>query len=65
MTLAESDSLAYAYLQEYVYERFDLNPPTAGIWTPMDFHTVPEQNSGILCLLGGAALALRRKKGIV
>ncbi len=65
VTLAESDSLAYAYLEEYIHERFDLNPPTTGIWTPMDFHTVPEPNSGVMFLFGAAALVLRRKNGIV
>ena len=62
VTLAESDSLAYAALQEYVYQRFDLNPPTAGIWTPTEFHAVPEPTVAMLYLLGGAFLVLRRKR---
>ena len=65
VTLAESDSVAYSYLQDYIHKKFDLNPPSTAVWTPMDFHTVPEPNSGVMFLFGAAALALRRKNGIV
>ena len=39
------------------------NPkPTYATWSPNDFAAVPEPTSGLLLLIGGALLALRRKQ---
>ena len=46
----------------YIHESFDLNPPSGQIWTPVQFNEVPEPTSGLLLVVGGALLALRRKR---
>lgn len=62
-TLAETDDFYLSTLHEYLYTRFDLWPPTTGIWTPDMFHSpVPEPKSGLLIAIGISFLALRRKK---
>ncbi len=38
-----------------------INPSYARPWTPTDFFVVPEPSGGLLILLGGALLALRRR----
>ena len=60
--LAESDPYSYQQLLEhYIYEQGTLSPPTEGQWTPMNYHSVPEPSTSILCLLGVSLLMLRRK----
>ena len=46
----------------YVAENFDVNPPAGQIWTPTAFTAAPEPSSGLLALIGGALLALRRRR---
>ena len=47
---------------KYVAENFDVNPPAGQIWTPTAFTAAPEPSSGLLALIGGALLALRRRR---
>ena len=61
-TIASSASMSYNSLKDYTYYTFDINPPTSGIWNPKDFYApIPEPNTGMLILIGLAALSLRRK----
>ena len=63
-TLAESDAFARSALENYIYEQFDLNPPSNGIWSPMEFHTVPEPDAWILAMVGMAFLMMLRRRGV-
>ena len=62
-TIAKSDSVSYTWLYEanHIAATFDLNPPPGMVWTPTTFTEVPEPSSGLLLLIGGALLALRRR----
>lgn len=62
-TVAESASATYTSLYEsqYIAKNFDINPPANQIWTQTSFTAVPEPSSGLLLLVGGALLALRRR----
>lgn len=63
-TLAQSDEFTREVLSNYFYERFDLNPPSNKVWSPLEFHTmsVPEPDAGTCLLLGTAMLLLLRPK---
>ena len=63
-TIAESGALGYPdlYQSGFIHPTFDLNPPAGGIWTAMQFNEVPEPSGGLLFIVGGALLALRRRK---
>jgi len=62
-TVAYGEPASYTSLGAYIHETFDLNPGQFAVWTPTTFGTdVPEPSSGLLLLIGGALLALRRKK---
>ncbi len=62
-TIAKSDPVSYTWLYEanHIAATFDLNPPPGMAWTPTAFTEVPEPSSGLLLLIGGALLALRRR----
>ena len=62
-TIAKSDPVSYTWLYEanHIASTFDLNPPQGMAWTPTSFTEVPEPSSGLLLLIGGALLALRRR----
>ena len=51
----------YSAVSSYIYSG-GMTPPPAGLWAVTDFTPVPEPTSGMLLVLGGALLALRRRK---
>lgn len=56
---ASYESLA---LGKHITKWEDLTPSYAKPWTPTQFQVVPEPNSGLMLLVGGALLALRRRR---
>lgn len=62
--IAESATASYDYLvaQNHIYSYDDFNPGIVSPWVA-DSYGVPEPSSGILLLIGGALLALRRRSG--
>ncbi len=60
-TIAVSQAASYSDISRYVHPSFDLNPSTGEAWAPTAY-TVPEPSSGLLVLIGGALLALRRRR---
>ena len=60
-TVATSAAATYSSLSDYIHETFDLNPGQLAVWTPTQF-TIPEPTSVLLMVIGGALLALRRKR---
>ena len=65
-TVASSRAYTHSELltSQYIYESFDISPPTTKIWNPHDYYAVPEPSAGILFLIGGTLLMLRRKDGL-
>ena len=63
-TLASSEPVSYNYLatHEHVGSWSDIASDLTGVWKPSGY-SVPEPSSGLLMLIGGALLALRRRKG--
>lgn len=64
-TVAHSQAYTHSELltSSYIYESFDINPPTTKIWNPHDYYaSVPEPNGSLLVLVGAAMLLLKRKK---
>ena len=59
----ESVAVGYDYLKANLHiANWDgIDPSYARPWTPTDFIVVPEPSGGLLILLGGALLALRRR----
>ena len=60
-TVAWSAAATYSSLGSYIHETFDLNPSSLEVWQTQ-FNTVPEPSGGLLFIVGGALLALRRKR---
>lgn len=58
-TLASSDPLPYASIREHIGVWNGIQPELASTWIPSSY-SVPEPSSGLLMLIGGALLALRR-----
>ena len=60
VTVATSEVATYSDLSRYIHTSFDPNPTSGVVWAPKAY-TVPEPSSGLLLLIGGALLALRRR----
>lgn len=61
-TVATSAAVAYSSLGGHIGGRSELAPISATPWVVAEFHEVPEPSGGLLMLVGGALLALRRSK---
>ena len=66
-TSMESRPAEYAALvqNQHITQWHGLTPSYAKPWTPTQFQVVPEPNSGILLLVGGAFLMLRRRRNVI
>ena len=61
-TVAWSAAVTYSGLGGYIHQTFDINPSPLYVWTPNVFYAAPEPAGGLLFIVGGALLALRRRK---
>ncbi len=61
-TVASSTAVAYSSLGGHIGERSELGPISATPWVVTEFREVPEPSGGLLMLVGGALLALRRRR---
>lgn len=62
VTVAVSEATKYSDLKsQYIHPSFDMNPTVGGAWSPTSYN-VPEPSSGLMLLVGGALLALRRRR---
>ena len=61
--MMESESVSYRDLvaDNHITNWDNLAPVDSTYWAPSSYHVVPEPNSSILVLLGGALFALRRR----
>ena len=60
-TVAVSQSATYSDISRFIHPSFDMNPTTGGAWAPTSYN-VPEPSGGLLMLVGGALLALKRRR---
>jgi len=62
--LAYSEGLSYASASSYLSSLTQFDPGASSLWTASTFTTapIPEPTSGMMLLLGVAALALRRRR---
>lgn len=65
--IMESQSTSYRQLvtDKHITNWDNIAPVDSTYWAPTSFHIVPEPNSAILVLLGGALLMLRRSKKVL
>ena len=63
-TVAVSQATSYSDLSQFIHTPFDPNPTTGAAWAPTTYN-VPEPSSGLLLLVGGGLLALRRRRADV
>ena len=61
-TVATSAAVAYSALGGHIGGRSELAPISATPWVVTEFREVPEPSGGMLMIVGGALLALRRRK---
>ena len=63
-SMESTDLSGYAVLAaaNHIAAWKDLDSPYSQPWTPTEFRVVPEPNSALMLLVGGALLALRRKR---
>lgn len=61
-TSMESTAAGYDTLGNHIAVWKDATPVYSTPWSPTSFSVVPEPTSGIMVLVGGALLALRRKR---
>jgi len=61
-TVAQSSTVTYSLLAEYIQPTFSIDPGSLPAWTPQEFTAVPEPSGGLLMAMGLAILALQRKR---
>ena len=63
-TSMESEVASYEYLaaQKHISQWKETTPTYGTPWQPTNFTVVPEPNSGLMLLVGGAFLMLRRRR---
>ena len=64
--LASSEVVSYTYLRDmgHIVKNWDgVYPEASAVWAPASY-SAPEPSSGLLLLVGGGLLALRRKRGV-
>ena len=61
VTVAVSETAQYSDISQFIHLSFDPNPTAGAAWTPTVYN-VPEPSGGLLMLVGGALLALRRRR---
>ena len=62
-TLVDSEPVPYDNLQAHIKEWDGIDPIDSFAWIPSAY-SVPEPSSGLLVLLGGAFMALRRRRNV-
>lgn len=61
-TLVNSEPVPYNNMQSHIGSWSDIQSDLTSYWIPSSY-SVPEPSSGLLMLIGGVLLALRRRKG--
>ena len=60
-TIAVSQAATYSDITRYIHTSFNMNPSMGEAWTPTTYN-VPEPSGGLLMLIGGGLLALKRRR---